>query len=189
MLSRVADSLYWMSRYLERADHIARQLDVHLTIVPEQAVDAARRRRDRLVMRLVAEDYADKSVISDYELARLLTLEQENSNSIVRCIAGARENARQVREEINSQMWEQINQLYLSMQNTRMEDLWQGQPHRFYHDINQGAYLFQGIADSRIMREQGWHFVQLGRYLERGIADRGCAEQRLPRTILERPGD
>lgn len=169
MLSRVADSLYWMSRYLERADYVARQLDVHLTIAPEQATEAARRRRERLVACLVGAQYPAQQVSSDYDLACLLTLDEENSNSISRCIAGARENARQVREQISSQMWEQINQLYLSIQTASMARIWQGQPHRFYHNINQEVYRFQGITDSRITRDQGWNFIQLGRYIERAI--------------------
>lgn len=167
MLSRVADSLFWMSRYLERADHVARQIDVHLTLVPEQATEAARKRRNRLIACLVGEDYPVEAVDSDYDLVHLLTFDEENSNSIVRCVAAARENARQVREQINTQMWEQINQLYLSVQGTSLEWLWQGQPHRFYHSINQDVYRFQGITDSRISRDQGWHFIQLGRYIER----------------------
>jgi uncharacterized alpha-E superfamily protein len=167
MLSRVADSLYWMGRYIERADHVARQLDVHLTIVPEQAVEAARRRRNRLIACLVRPDYPSAAVHSDQDLAYLLTFDEDNPNSIVRCIASGRENARQVREQINSQMWEQINQLYLQMQMSSMTQIWVGQPHSFYHGINQDVYRLQGITDSRITRDQGWHFVQLGRYLER----------------------
>ena len=173
MLSRVADSLYWMGRYLERADHVARQLDVHLTIVPEQAVEAARRRRNRLIACLVRPDYPPAAVHSDHDLAYLLTFDEDNPSSIVRCIASGRENARQVREQINSQMWEQINQLYLQMQMSSMTQIWVGQPHSFYHGINQDVYRFQGITDSRITRDQGWHFVQLGRYIERAseVAD------------------
>ncbi len=173
MLSRVADSLYWMGRYIERADHVARQLDVHLTIVPEQAVEAARRRRNRLIACLVRPDYPASAVHSDQDLAYLLTFDEDNPNSIVRCIASGRENARQVREQINSQMWEQINQLYLQMQMSNMTQIWVGQPHSFYHGINQDVYKLQGITDSRITRDQGWHFVQLGRYIERAaeVAD------------------
>jgi uncharacterized alpha-E superfamily protein len=67
-------------------------------------------------------------------------------------------------------MWEQLNQLYLSVQETSLAQLWQGQPHLFYNGINQEVYRFHGITDSRMSRDQGWHFIQLGRYLERAIA-------------------
>ena len=167
MLSRVADSLYWMSRYLERADHVARQFDVHLTIVTEQAVDVARRRRRRLLTCLVGAGDHAAAEASDYDLAHLLTFDEDNPSSIAGCIASARENARQVREQINSQMWEQINQMYLTVRDQSMVELWRGQPHNFYHWINQEVYRFQGITDSRITRDQGWHFIQIGRYLER----------------------
>ncbi len=72
-----------------------------------------------------------------------------------------------MREQINSQMWEQINQMYLTVRDQSMVELWRGQPHNFYHWINQEVYRFQGITDSRITRDQGWHFIQIGRYLER----------------------
>lgn len=170
MLSRVADSLYWLGRYLERADFVARQLDVHLTVAPEQALEAAGRRRNRLIACLVGESYPAEGVQSDYDLAQLLTFDADNPNAIAVCIAAARENARQVREQINSQMWEQLNQLYLAVQEASLAELWSGQPHRFYHGINQDTYRFQGITDSRMSRDQGWHFIQLGRYLERAIA-------------------
>ncbi len=170
MLSRVADSLYWLGRYLERDDFVARQLDVHLTVAPEQALEAAGRRRNRLIACLVSESYPAERVQSDYDLAQLLTFDADNPNAIAVCTAAARENARQVREQINSQMWEQLNQLYLAVQEASLAQLWPGQPHRFYHGINQDVYRFQGITDSRMSRDQGWHFIQLGRYLERAIA-------------------
>ncbi len=107
----------------------------------------------------------------------------------MRCIAGGRENARQVREQINSQMWEQINQLYLQMQMSSMTQIWVGQPHSFYHGINQDVYRLQGITDSRITRDQGWHFVQLGRYLERAQRSGRYAQRRFSRALcVTRPG-
>jgi uncharacterized alpha-E superfamily protein len=169
MLSRVADSLYWMSRYLERADHVARQLDVHLSISPEQASEAAQRRRRRLVASLIGEHFPDSGAQSDFDLVNLLTFDESNPNSILHCIGIARDNARQVREQIDPQMWEQINQLYLALQNASLANIWQGQPHHFYHGINQNVYRFQGITDARMGRDQSWHFIQLGRYMERSI--------------------
>ena len=111
MLSRVADSLYWMSRYLERAEHIARQLDIHLNLVLDQGSEDAGRRRNRIVACLTDNEIT--SVENDYEFAQVLTFAPNNSNSLSNCIALARENARQIREQINSLMFEQINQLYL----------------------------------------------------------------------------
>jgi uncharacterized alpha-E superfamily protein len=188
MLSRVADSLYWMTRYLERADHVARQLDVHLTIVPEQASEAAGRRRARLIAALVAEGCPVTSAASDEALAELLSFDEENANSIVRCVAAARENARQIREQIDSQMWEQINQIHLAVQGASPERLWQGQPHPFYHGINQETYRFYGITDARMSRDQGWHFIQLGCYLERATATAKLLSVEYPALAVEARG-
>ncbi len=169
MLSRVADNLYWMSRYLERADHVARQFDVHLAVVLDQGAEAANRRRLRLVSCLVGDNSPVEEIASDYALAHLLTFDEKNPNSIIRCIAAARENARQIREQINSQMWEVLNELYWQINAANLETIWQGQPHLFYHGINQDVYRFQGITDSRLTHDQGWHFVQLGCFMERAI--------------------
>ena len=82
----------------------------------------------------------------------------------------ARENARQVREQINSLMFEQINQLYLRIRQSDAVTISEGEPHEFYHSFNEGIYLFQGMTDSRMSHDQGWHFIRVGRYLERVIS-------------------
>ncbi|MCX6044543.1 MAG: alpha-E domain-containing protein [Chloroflexi bacterium] len=168
MLSRVADSLYWMSRYLERAEHTARLIDVHLNHILEQPSAAGLRRHQVLASLYVP---ADSDVIdSDYALAELLTFQRSNSNTMAACIATARENARQVREQISTEMWEQLNQLFLFINNTKMDQIWADQPHEFYHAVKQGSHLFQGITDSTMNHGQGWHFIQLGRFIERAMA-------------------
>ncbi len=169
MLSRVADSLYWMSRYLERAEHIARQLDIHLNLVLDQSNEAAGRRRGRLI-ECVATGSVPTTVRNDYEFANLLTFDSANESSLLTCIALARENARQIREQINSLIWEKLNQLYLTMRQSDMGTIWDGQPHEFYHSVNENIYLIQGMTDSRMSHDQGWHFMRLGQYLERAIA-------------------
>ncbi len=188
MLSRVADSLYWMSRYLVRADHVARQLDVHLSIVPEQGSAAASGRRVRLLAALLPEDAPHTEVSTDEALADLLTFNLDNDNSIVRCVAAARENARQIREQINSQLWEQINQIHLTVRAASLAQLWEGQPHLFYHGLNQEVYRFLGIADARMSRDQGWHFIQLGCHLERATATARLLDEEF-RTRGKSPAD
>jgi uncharacterized alpha-E superfamily protein len=168
MLSRVADSLYWMSRYLERAEHLARQLDIHLNLVLDQSTEAAGRRRKRLLGYLA--DVGEANSHSDYQFSNYLTFAADNSNTLVACVAMARENARQIREQITALMWEQLNQLYLSLQQINMENIWEGQPHEFYHAINERIYLCQGLIDSRMSHDQSWHFIRLGQSLERAAA-------------------
>jgi uncharacterized alpha-E superfamily protein len=189
MLSRVADSLYWMSRYLVRADHVARQLDVHLSVVPEQGSEAAGRRRGRLIAALLPEGNLTTEVTTDEALADLLTFNQANDDSIVRCVGAARENARQIREQINSQMWEQINQIHLTVRAASLEQLWEGQPHLFYHGLNQEVYRFYGIADARMSRDQGWHFIQLGCHLERATATAKLLAEEFHALVGRSPGD
>lgn len=168
MLSRVADSLYWMSRYLERAEHIARQLDVHLNLVLDQSIEAASRRRQRL-LNCLADAPQHNGVDSDYDLAECLTFAAQNQSSLLFCITLARENARQVREQISTFLWEQLNQLYLSVRESDLGTIWNGRPNEFYHAINERIYLCQGIIDSRMSHDQSWHFIHLGRYLERAL--------------------
>ncbi len=169
MLSRVADHLYWMSRYLERAEHTARLLDVHLNHVLDQSNRAAGERRT-LLLRSLSMTIPEEMIADEYQLARLITFDRSNSNSIVSCILQARDNARHVREQISSEMWEQINQLYLAMNTAQMGNVWANQPHEFYHGVKQGSHLFQGITDSTLSHGQGWYFVQLGRFLERALS-------------------
>jgi uncharacterized alpha-E superfamily protein len=113
MLSRVAESLYWMSRYLERAEHTARLIDVHLNQMLDQAGGDENLRWQRLLRSLRTSLPAGE--IDAYSITRLLTFDETNTSSIVSGIAAARENARQVRERISSEMWEQLNRLFLQV--------------------------------------------------------------------------
>lgn len=169
MLSRVADNLYWMSRYMERAEHTARLVDVHLNLVLDQANDLACERRKLLLTTLHLGEDAER-VVDEYRLAELLTFDRRNSTSIVSCITAARDNARQVREQISTEMWTQLNQLFLAVNATQMSDIWDTGRHEFYELVKTNSHLFQGITDSTMSHGQGWHFIQLGRYLERAIA-------------------
>jgi uncharacterized alpha-E superfamily protein len=165
MLSRVADSLYWMSRYLERAEHTARLIDVTLDLMPERSVESV----GRAWTKLYASLQLDQAVqgLPDVNVAlKTLTFDADHT-SVVDCIASARENARQVREQISSEMWEQINRLYLHVTHADAVEEWQTQPHAFFQAVKQGAHLFQGVSDSTMNRGEGWHFIQLGQYIER----------------------
>lgn len=165
MLSRVADSLYWMSRYLERAEHTARVLDVNLNQMLDQTPESANRRWERMLAGLRTYHAADTT--DEHTITRDLTFDLANKSSIVGCIAAARENARQVREQISSEMWQQLNQLYLYVQRTSKSRAWRTQPHKFFQAVKEGAHLFQGITDSTMSHDEGWQFIQVGRSLER----------------------
>lgn len=168
MLSRVADSLYWMSRYLERTEHTARLIDVNLHQMLEQTSEDAHSRWARLVESLhmpLTEKTHDV-----YGIIEALTFDATNSVSIMGCIAAARENARQVRELISSEMWEQLNRLYLQMKDSVVEEIWHAEPHAFLTSVKEGIHLFQGITDATMNHSEGWYFIRVGRFLERATA-------------------
>jgi uncharacterized alpha-E superfamily protein len=167
MLSRVADSLYWMSRYLERAEHIARVVDVHLNLLLE--LPATGRRTHPLLDSLPAKVSAAQDA-GYYEKARALTFDSANESSLAYCIERARENARQVREQISSEMWEQLNQLFLFVRRPSSFESWDAEPHTFFQAVKEGSHLFQGIADSTMNHSEGWDFIQVGRFMERGCS-------------------
>lgn len=166
MLSRTADSLYWMGRYLERAEHTARLLDVHLDLTLDQPKEAADQRRQYVLAALdLPIDY--EWVHDEYTLTNMLIFDEKNSDSVKSCISGARENARQVREQISSEMWHQLNQFYLYVEQVNIDAMWSAEPQEFMEQINDGAHLFQGITDSTMNHGQGWNFVEVGRFIER----------------------
>ncbi len=170
MLSRVADNLYWMSRYLERAEHTARLVDVHLNLALDQSnPQKPGARWERLITALHVPPLEDLT-LDEYNMTQRLAFDQSNLNSIVVCIANARENARQVREKISSEMWLQLNTLYLDVRRTNIDTIWNEQPHLFFMAIKNGAHLFQGITDTTMVHDEGWQFIQLGRYIERALS-------------------
>ncbi|HUS05124.1 MAG TPA: alpha-E domain-containing protein [Bryobacteraceae bacterium] len=169
MLSRVADSLYWTSRYLERAEHSARLIDVHLNMMIDQSFLSSDQRW-RQVAASLGTPLADDSTLDAHSIARALTFDPTNRSSIVSCITAARENARQVREQISSEMWHQLNRLFHQVRRPGTEEAWSSQPLEFLYAVREGAHLFQGLTDSTMSHGEGWHFIQVGRFLERANA-------------------
>ena len=166
MLSRVADSLYWMSRYLERADHTARLLDVELQLWLDQTPEAGAARW-RFLLEALRLPAAEAASVEPTRLLDTLVFSREYTSSIVSCIATARENLRHVREQCSSEMWEQLNRLYLQVIEPWPEETWMQKSHAFFHAVQEGAHLFQGITDGTMSHGEGWQYIQLGRYVER----------------------
>jgi uncharacterized alpha-E superfamily protein len=166
MLSRVADSLYWMSRYLERAVHTARLIDVDLQLRLDQSPEASSGRWLRLLEASQAPIPEDGKIDAT-ALTDILTLDRTNPSSIISCVAAARENLRQVREQCSSEMWEQLNRLYLQVNSTTSGEAWLLHSYVFFRAVQEGAYLFQGVTDSTMSHGEGWQYIQLGRYVER----------------------
>ncbi len=184
MLSRVAESLYWMSRYLERAENTARLLDVHLNLNMELTAAAGQRRYED-VLGALQITFAEGQLPSPTDL----TLDSLVSESISSCIGGARENARQIREQISSEMFEQINKLYLYIRSRPTQDRFAIEPNFVFGRVKDGVHLFAGITDSTMTHGQGWQWIRAGRYLERANLMVGLLLNHLRHLLDEAEGD
>jgi uncharacterized alpha-E superfamily protein len=167
MLSRVADNLYWMSRYLERAEHTARVINIQLSLMLERGGESDDRDWARVLGSLGIEIDEDGDVTAG-QLAQAVMYDAANDDSIVASIMAARENARQVREQIHSEMWEQLNRMFHEVRRTTPEQAWDARD--FLQAVKDGAALFQGITDSVMTHGEGWRFIQAGRYMERTVS-------------------
>ncbi|HEY8671219.1 MAG TPA: alpha-E domain-containing protein [Terriglobales bacterium] len=163
MLSRVADSLYWMSRYFERADNASRVLKATYGLILNPAKFSTEERWYHAVSSLAP----GASDIDPQRALFLLVAETEGSFSIVKCISGARENARQVREEISSEMWEHLNSLFHEVTRSTLQPDDDAGAMRVVDLVREGSYRFSGITSATLNHDEAWHFIQLGKYIER----------------------
>ena len=166
MLSRVAENLYWMSRYLERAEHTARLVDVELELSLDRAQRAGAERR-RFLLDMLHTDAPGDEPLRAAKLIETLIFDRSKPSSMVSSIAAARENLRHVREQCSSEMWEQLNRLYLSVMDEQNDESRHVKSHAFLRGVRDGAQLFQGITDGTMSHGEGWQYIQLGRYVER----------------------
>ena len=146
MLSRVADSLYWMGRYIERAEHTARLVNVELQLWLDQSPEMGAGRWRFLLEALNAP--ADDGPVDPTKLVNTLVFSRSNPSSIASSIAIARENLRHVREQCSTRMWEQLNRLYLDVMEVKPAEEWILKSHDFFSLVTEGAYLFHGITDA-----------------------------------------
>ncbi|HLJ11627.1 MAG TPA: alpha-E domain-containing protein [Planctomycetaceae bacterium] len=167
MLSRVANSVYWMNRYIERAENVARFIDVNLNLTLDLG-DSMKEQWGPLV-----DTTGDRAAFEkkfgqpDREnVWEFLTFDLENPNSIVSCLRSARENARTIREIIPSEMWEELNKAYLIVRGASTAAALE-HPHDFLGQVKVSSQLMIGMTDSAMSRGEAWHFAQLGRLLER----------------------
>ncbi len=190
MLSRVADSLFWMSRSIERAENVARMLDVSFDLLmdlgPMEEPQVQRHWQDLLSAMGEEEQFASiHPRVDAFHVLDFLTLNTSNPHSIFSCIRLARENARTVREQISSEMWEQLNRLFLFSKDATTDRIWQEGPHRFYQAIKEGAQAFHGVTDSTMTHGEGWEFIRVGKFLER--ADKTTRLVDIRHTLLQPP--
>jgi len=172
MLSRVAENLFWMSRYLERAENVARLLDVGLYLeldAPRLTVENGSAPVEIALKILACNDAfrsahpaADRNSVLGF-----LTFDRTNPQSILSMIALARENARGTQESLGVDAWSEVNRLYLYLSGRRAQGRFESSPSRFYTTIKQGCILFDGLIQNTLPRDEVYHFIQLGRYIER----------------------
>ncbi len=165
MLARVADSLYWIGRYIERAEHHSRLCDVMLTAALDKNDTAVALARRAAVMGAEARAAARRQ--TSMVAAQGLVLDRENEGSVVGSLSRARGNARQVRDQITTETWERLNLLYLRIVSRHAERAFLRGPSAFLQAIIADLHLFKGAVDSTMSHGQGWRFLLLGVYLER----------------------
>lgn len=172
MLSRVANSLYWMARYIERAENIARIVDVNLQLLLD--VRSLDERRLVAYWRPVVQATGDEEAFfkshsraTGAAVTEFMIFGDENPNSLVQSICQARENARMVRDQISQELWEELNRLYLFVRSFRAREVWQRDVGEFFHEIKASSLHIIGIINATLVRNEGWWFVQAGLFLER----------------------
>ena len=165
MLSRVADSLYWMGRYTERAEHTARLIAVKLESMIEQTQEDSAASWHRVAAALSGEKFAHGK--DAYAITGALAFERENASSLVSSLRMARDNARHVREQLSTEVWEHLNRLYLRLQPVTTKTIWVHQPARVFREALEDFQALEGVINSTLSHGEGWYFLALGIYSER----------------------
>lgn len=167
MLSRVADSIYWLNCYVERAENIARFVDVNINLSLDSSLGISQQWKPLIMttgdLGLFKQRYGEPTAEN---AIKFLTFDREYPNSIISCLAAARQNARSIREAISSEMWEQINSFYL-MVNAAARAGTIDELSTFFAEVKASSHQFFGVTNATMSHNEGWHFGQLGRLLER----------------------
>ena len=175
MLSHSAAGLYWMGRYLERAQHHCGMLRLQTRALVDRPVQeiyfgwkriysSMGREPPRARLELGSDDY---TLADSYTLADDLTFERSNPDSVWSCLVLGRENARQTRHCISADMWTSLNLAYLRVQRVSIGDIWPTSPESFYAELAREIDTFSGVAGATMYQDDGWSFMQLGRLIER----------------------
>ncbi|MEN1785097.1 MAG: alpha-E domain-containing protein, partial [Bacteroidota bacterium] len=169
MLSRIANAMYWMNRYVERAENYARFMDVNFNLSLESAPNVDQQWKPLVVITGDWERYSAKfEVVDKRKVIYFMGFDPDNPNSIYSSICLARENARAIRPELTKEVWERINALYHKMKDALRQKRWeQNDPRLFFTEIKEGCQLLYGIYATTITRSDGWHFGKLGQLIER----------------------
>jgi uncharacterized alpha-E superfamily protein len=166
LLSRYADCIFWLARYVERAENLARILDVNETF----SRDSHGAQNWRSIIQLNSDEerfFAGDRKVSAQSVLRFYVIDADNPTSIVNAIHYARENARTLRPLISTEMWVQLNVFYNHLAAVGTADLAPGRLAALFTTIKEACQTHTGITEGTFFRDQGWYFYQLGRYIER----------------------
>lgn len=169
MLSRVAESLYWLGRYIERAENVARISAVNHNLMLDSDISSAKAQWEPLVVTLGdEEDYlARYKKYREKDVAYFLTFDEQNPNSIWSCVNGARFNARCIRESISPEMFQEINEIYHKLNVARQKRHTSESLEKINDQVVKFSHLIIGLTERTILQDEGWCFIRLGRMLER----------------------
>jgi len=170
MLGRTADHLFWMARYIERAENVARVLDVtySMSLLPSEAENELALWTDALRISgsesLFEETYGD---VTANHVIRFLTMDKNNPSSIYSTLRSARENARSVKVAMTSETWENMNALWLEFRQYLEQDLTRAGLSEFCEWVRSRSHLFRGVCFGTMLRDEAFSFVRLGTFVER----------------------
>jgi len=168
MLSRAANSIYWMARYIERAENIARFVNVNLHLMLDGPVESEEQWEPLVIISGDHDQFKERyGVPTKDNVINFLTFDRDNPNSILSTVLKARENARSVREIVSSEMWQQVNKFYFLLLDAEKSGVAFDTPYDFYNQVKLESHLFIGITDTTMSHNEAWHFDRLGRLLER----------------------
>jgi uncharacterized alpha-E superfamily protein len=171
LLSRAAEALFWVGRYMERVDNVARGIDVNLNLLLDQPSATGEQWAPLYQVTSDEEEFLKRYERPDREsVMKFLTFDSTYPNSIISCLGIARDDARTVREIISSEMWEQVNRFYLMVQQAATSSRAVVDSHSFYRNVRMECHLFEGLCYATMSHSEAWHFMQMGRMIER--ADR-----------------
>jgi uncharacterized alpha-E superfamily protein len=188
MLSRVAESLYWAGRYIERAEDTSRLLHVNFHgLLDADVPDRGRAWHDLIIF--LGRDEVFSEHFSEYTaqaVAEFVLWHPANPDAVTACVARARENARGAREQISSEMWEHLNRLHLLVSRSRPAAVL-ASPHDFFVRIREGSHAFQGVMKATLPRGEAYEFLELGSHLERADSTARFLAVKVPELVAAEP--
>ena len=170
MLSRTADHLYWMSRYIERAESLARLVDAHyrMSLLPHSGETLAQSLRSTMTALYMQEAYLERhKIVEPRAVFEFITIDREYSGSIFSCLRAARENARAVRGSLTSELWETLNSTWLDARSQLVRRSTQIDIGQFVEWVKERSHLTRGVTIGTMLRDEAFHFTRIGTFIER----------------------